>query len=163
MDKGFFLEYARNCDRLRMLQVEVRKLGWRVQAMAAELKTVPEFPTTVSDHAALKATERIQEFADTCQELFSEIVNAIEPDMSLSLIANMKAFVIKILADAYVNKRFVAQQSKTGSTEWKYIYNVPGWEFSGRAIEIVACVEDNVVKTVFFNWKALNVQPSPSV
>lgn len=160
IEKGFFLEYARNVERLSVLGAETRQLRWRIDAMELLLKDTPAFPTQVSEHAAMRAMERVHAYAESCKELFDEVVNVMDPAMSLSLPQNMKSFILGVLAQAYVDKRYVEQQSQSNKSingiEWKYIVKVPSWVFGNRYIELVACVEDNVVKTVFFNWKEVS-------
>lgn len=155
MDNGEFIAYARDIGRYQTLVSEAKNLEWTIKQRSVAFKEYPAFATTVTDHAALKATERIQEYGNEQPELFSDIINTENPDSSLGLIANMKSFIIFMLAQAYVDCRYTEQPSKNNPSgvEFKYVFIVPKWRFTGRSIEMIAIVEGNNVKTVFFNWK----------
>lgn len=150
------MSYARDIDKLNAMTVDIRMLTQKVKKAQEAFRAYPAFATSVTDHAALKASERLQSCCDDQPELFSDVINITDPSSSLSLVVNMRTFLITILATAFLDGRYVEQKSKNneGADEYKYVFVIPKWRFPERSLEIVAVVEANNLKTVYFNWKS---------
>jgi len=150
-----FIKFAEDLDDLQIMTSKIRVLTQEVTAAKKEFESNPEFATSVTTHAAARASERIQAMAEEQPELFSDVINMKNPTMSLSLVANIRVFLISVLANAHADGKYSVGPSKSneGKVEYKYVVNINKWVFDKRRIELVAIVEDNNVKTVFFNWK----------
>lgn len=155
MIKNDFLSYVKDFDKIQVLAAEIKTLTTRIKKMQEQFKAYPMFATSVTDHAAYKSLERLHQFGEEEAELMRDMVNTMDPSASLSLVPNIKTFILTVLAHAYVAENYRPQESKNnqGCTEYKYVFMIPKWRFGDRGIEMVAIVESNNVKTVFFNWK----------
>lgn len=65
--------------------------------------------------------------------------------------SNMKAFVISMLATARKANDFERSKSKTGGVEFRYRVIIKKWS-ADKDLEFTGIVENNNIKTGFFNW-----------
>ena len=157
---GKFVDYAAAVAAIQDAKVMVSAATSRLAESAelVEADVNPAFAMHVTQHAATRAVSRLNECAVTEPKIMCDLVNQEHPERSLAIIENMHTFLITVLAHAFESGSYVEVPSRNnkGKSEYKYTTPVVKWIFKNKRLDICAHVEDNAVKTVYFDWKVEN-------
>jgi len=102
-----------------------------------------------SAHAFQQISERLEKLASSYPVIHRDVYK--EGDCLLSP-SNLKSFIITMLANAKKNGSFKEESSKSGNgTEFRYTINMKKWS-AAKSLKFVAVVENNNIKSGWFNW-----------
>lgn len=101
-------------------------------------------------HAFKQIAERLEELALSDGIIYSDVFKS-DPSESLMSPSNLKSFVITLLADARKKNNFKEDTSKSNGIEYRYTINISKWS-NEKTLQFIAIVENNNIKTGFFNW-----------
>jgi hypothetical protein len=148
------LQYAEAMGSLIDLEMNISNQRRLLMEMKATL-TSPEgdggFALELTAHAFKQISERLESIAIENPAIYLDALNPNEPYKSLLLPSNLKSFIVSVLAKARKDKSYVKEKSRQGGQEFRYTVRMEKWS-SDRDLEFVGIVENNVVKTGFFNW-----------
>ena len=105
----------------------------------------------ISAHAFRQIAERLESLAMGSSVIYKDVFNPDNPSRSLLLPSNMKSFIITSLANARSKGLFQIEPSKDNGNEFRYTIDIRKWSGS-KTLQFVSIVENNNVKTGFFNW-----------
>jgi len=105
----------------------------------------------LSAHSFKQIAERLEVLAMENSIIYKDVFKSGSPQDSLLLASNMKSFVITLLANARNKKQFKEDESNSGGTEFRYTIDIKKWS-NEKTLQFVAIVENNNIKTGFFNW-----------
>jgi frataxin-like iron-binding protein CyaY len=110
------------------------------------------FGIDMSDHAFKQILERLEVLAFESDIIFKDIFSPDSLNDSLLLASNIKSFIITTIAKARKDNKFIKAPSKSGGSEFKFTVDVKKWSDDKRSLQFVCIVENNVIKTGYFNW-----------
>ena len=147
-------EYIRDFSRVQILNTEIQTITARINARHDLFESKPWYATSVSSHAAYRCMERIQEFTLEEPAIMSDVINTENPELSLSLIGNVKTFILTAMAHSVKAGNFQEKASKNNKGEKEYHHRclIDKWAFRNRTVELWGVVEGNTVKTIYLNW-----------
>lgn len=109
------------------------------------------FGTEISAHAFKQISERLESLALENAEIYKDVMKQGSPHDSLLMASNMKSFIITTLANARQKSEYATGDSRNGGKEYRFTVDIKKWS-GDKTLQFVAIVENNVVKTGFFNW-----------
>ena len=109
------------------------------------------FAIEFSDHAFKQISTRLEELMSENEMANKDILRSDNKSDSLILPSNLESFIITLLATSRKNKNFKKQKSKSGGTEYHIFSDIKRWS-SDKVLQFVGIVENNTLKTGFFNW-----------
>ena len=104
-------------------------------------------------HALANISERLTDLANAHPQIYEDVMDARKVKESLLWPANMKAFIISMIANAHSKGYYKKMPSKnTGGSKYKYDIEIKKWTDGERVIVFTAIVENRTIKTGYFNW-----------
>jgi frataxin-like iron-binding protein CyaY len=110
------------------------------------------FGIDMSDHAYKQISERLEVLSFESEIIFKDVISPESPNDSLLLASNIKSFIITTIANARRDNKFIKIPSKSGGSEFKFTIDVKKWSDDKRDLQFICIVENNVIKTGYFNW-----------
>jgi len=149
-----YLDFAKVLDSLTNLEKDISNKKRALQSIKEELcseESDGSYGVDVSDHAFKQIAERLERLAMDKSVIYRDVIKPNDPHDSLLLASNMKSFIITMLANAKSKGNFKEEESKGGGKEFRYTIDMKKWS-DDKTLRFVAIVENNKIKTGFFNW-----------
>jgi hypothetical protein len=109
------------------------------------------FGLEVTAHAFKQISERLEALAMENLNIYNDVFNKDDPSKSLLAPSNLKSFIVSVIAQARNESNYSKEQSKSKGVEFRYKVVISKWS-SDKDLEFTAIVENNHIKTGFFNW-----------
>ena len=109
------------------------------------------FGVDISAHAFRQISERLESLALENAVIYKDVMKPDSPQDTLLMASNMKSFITTLLANARKKGEYTIDDSKNGGKEFRFTVNINKWS-NEKQLQFVGIVENNVVKTGFFNW-----------
>lgn len=154
MNEDKYLDYAKALNLLNEIEQELYNKKRILQTIKDELcinGNDGSCGIDITDHAFKQIAERLEVLAREYSFTYRDIVKPDNHQESLLLASNMKSFIITMLANAKSKNEVVENDSKSGGKEFRYTIEIKKWSHD-KSLQFVAIVENNKVKTGFFNW-----------
>jgi len=153
-----YVEFAEALSELTTLENNIHNKRRFVEDIKKELKS-DESDKSIglefTGHAFLQISERLEEIALRYSTIYNDVFRVDSPSESLLVPSNMKSFIITLLSNAHKKEQFKEEQSRsnknTNGVEFRYTININKWS-DDKSLQFIAVVEDNYIKTGFFNW-----------
>ena len=151
-----YMEYAEMLSELT--EVELR--AQNIRRLIEELKTkIPQYDggeccgLELSAHAFKQLSERLEKLAMENQIVYDDVFNKPSKSECLLLPSSLKSFIINLLSDAISKGNFTKEPSKNNYTSYEYriVVTITKWS-DDKVLQLVCIVENNNVKTGYFNW-----------
>lgn len=150
--------YQRYAEALNDCTVEEKKL-YNIRRLVEDLKSEiresdnPSFPIELTAHAFKQISERIERLAMENSTIHINVFGQ-SPQDSILIPSNLRTFVILLMSKAMKDGRIDRRPSKhtSGSEEFHYVIDIDDWSSTDQVLQFTAVVENNVIKTGFFNW-----------
>jgi hypothetical protein len=154
-----YIQYAEALSDLTSLESDIHNKKRLTEDLRIELKSDEydgSFGLEFTDHAFKQILERLEELAVSNSIIYKDVFKPDDTSKSLLIPSNTKSFIIALLADGHSKKMFKERDSKSnksqeGSKEYRYEIEMKKWS-KEKSLQFVAIVENNFIKTGFFNW-----------
>jgi len=86
--------------------------------------------------------------------IYQDFLNSKDLNQSLSFPSNLKAFIITLVANAKKKGNYTKESSKNTPNGYEFRYNIEikKWSEPKRTLQFTCIVENNNIKTGYFNW-----------
>jgi hypothetical protein len=140
-------EAERRAYNLRRLADDMKK---EILALDKDGSCAIEF----SDHAFKRIAEHIESLAMQRTDIFIKVFRSDSPVESVVAPSILKTFILALMAKARKDGRVTKLPSKknAGSFEYHHIIEIEDWSDEDRRLIFTGIVENNKLKTGFFNW-----------
>jgi hypothetical protein len=107
-----------------------------------------------SAHAIKQIQERLEALANESSVIYRDVLNTEHPEESILWPSNTKAFITGIMAKASDNGSVSPEPSRSNSTSYEYHYKIEiqKWSTDDKKLMFIGIVENNTIKTGYFNW-----------
>jgi len=150
-----YMEFAEGLSMMNDLGIQLYNQKRLIDDLRKKLSAPTDdgsYPLEITAHGFRQISERLEVIAKEESVIFSDVFNA-DPTKSLLVPSNLESFVFTTLAVARKSGKFTKEKSKSNQAKLEYHYSVTIDKWSvGRKLEFVAIVEDNRIKTGYFNW-----------
>ena len=138
-------------------QLESRRtnLSRLVDDLKSQLKECDihgECGITISAHASVQICKRLELLAMESSAIYRDVLDIDNPTASLLWPTNAESFVISLLSKARLEGKFKSVDSKSGGVEYHYEIELNDWSTESKKLIFTGVVENNNVKTGYFNW-----------
>ena len=133
-------------------KVTVRKIN-KAEALQRDIVEGEDgdiLPIKITDHAMTQIHRRLADLANKSPKAFDDIMNKTA-DASLLDPDNLECFIFTMVSKAYGDNSIKKKKSRSGSTEYVFNVNISKWKTKNKELVFSMMVENNVVKTGFFN------------
>lgn len=153
--KEKYLEYAEMLSEHSTAELKLRNIKRVLEELRSELSSGEcdgSYGLELSAHAFKQISERLEVLALENVMIYKDVFKESRVECLLSP-SNLKSFVITLIADARNKGNFTKEKSKNNAngTEFRYTIDIKSWS-SDRLLQLVCIVENNYVKTGFFNF-----------
>jgi len=151
-----YIQFAETLNELLSLERSIRNKRRLMESLKKDLDPSEcdgSFATDFTAHAFKQLSERLEELALENPKIFKDVFPDGSPSESLLLPSNLKSFIITLIADARKKGHFKEEESKntSGGVEYRYTIDMRKWS-NDKTLQLVVIVENNCIKTGFFNW-----------
>jgi len=107
-----------------------------------------------SAHSIKQIQERLEALANESNVIYQDVLNTDHPEESILWPSNTKAFIIGMMAKASENGSVQTEPSRSSSSasEYHYKIEIQKWSTTEKKLIFVGIVENNIIKTAYFNW-----------
>jgi len=149
-----YIQYAETISQLNDSRKDVENKNKLLSQLKKNINT-PEsdgsFAIEFSDHAFKQISKRFEELMVQSDEANKDILKTNNKLESLLLWSNLESFIFTLLASARKKEQFKKQRSKSGGFEYHIYSDIKKWS-NEKKLQFVGIVENNCLKTGFFNW-----------
>ncbi len=149
-----YIEYAEALSGVSSLEKDLHNKKRMLEEIKKNL-SAPDcdggFGTEVSAHAFRQIAERFEELALENAIIHTDVFKPDSPQESLLLASNLKSFIITLLASARIKGQFKKGEAANGGKEFRFTVDINSWS-GDKTLQFVGIVQNNVIKTGFFNW-----------
>ncbi len=146
-----YINYAETLSDINETEINLQNKKLLLQEYKTKLdaeKQKRAYATEITDHAFRQIMTRLAELANSNPVIKNDVYKS-NPSESLTSPPGMMSFIISTLANANKKGYFKEEQSRhtEGGIEFHYSVDIKKWK-----VRFVAIVENNHIKTGFFNW-----------
>jgi hypothetical protein len=155
MEDKVYLQYAELYSEIVSLRNDLSEKERAIEEMKSFLQESSDECVAIefTAHALANISERLTDLANAHHQIYEDVMNTRSVKTSLLWPANMKAFIISMIANAHGKGQFKKVPSKnTGGHEYKYDIEIKKWADNDKVIIFTAIVENRTIKTGYFNW-----------
>ena len=156
MQNSYYRDYAKTyhevVDLSRTLSTKKRELD----VLTNELSQDGKYGLELSSHAMAQISERLEDLTNDNQIIYDDVIKPHSPQDSLLIPSNLKSFVISLLSKAIDENLVEKRSARSGGSDYHHIIKIKKWTSGKKVIEFTCIVENNVVKTGYFNYVDLN-------
>lgn len=151
-----YIQYAEAISELNDVEAQAynhRRLITELKANLTSPESDGSYGVEVTAHAFKQISERLEEIAMENETVYADVFKGPSLSDSLLLPSNLKSFIVTTVANARKKGLFKAEKSRSGSggTEYRYTIDIKKWS-GEKDLQFVVIVENNYIKTGFFNW-----------
>jgi len=153
-----YVQFAEILSELQELEYNIYNKKRFLQELSEEFKNNEAFSCIgieFTAHAFKQIAERLEEISRLSPIIYKDVFRPEDQSKSLLIPSNLKSFIITLLSNAYKKGNFQEEKSKSpkSSGDFEYRYTIDMKKWSGdKDLQFIAIVEDNYIKTGFFNW-----------
>ena len=149
-----YLEYAEMLSEHSTVELKLRNIKRIIEELKIDLfqdGNDGSYGIELSGHAFKQISERLEILALENILIYKDVFK--DPKAECLLFpSNLKSFIITLLADARKKGNFVKDKSKNSQgCEYRYTIDIKSWS-NDKALQLVCIVENNYIKTGFFNF-----------
>jgi len=152
--KDLYVEFAELTSQINDAKKDLENKEKVLSGIRKNLST-PEsdgsYAIEFSDHAFKQISKRMEGLVFESEAANKDILKIDNKVDSLVLSSNLESFIITLLANSRKNDKFKKQKSKSQGTEYHIISDIKKWS-GEKNLQFVGIVENNCLKTGFFNW-----------
>lgn len=153
-----YLEFAKELSELGSLEMHMSELKRSIEDKRYSLVSSEgdgSHGVEISAHAFKQIAERLELIAMENDDIYRDFINIQNPNESKSIPSNLKSFIITLIASAKKKGAFSKEPSKntTGGYEYRYNIEIKKWSDAKNTLQFICIVENNNVKTGYFNWQ----------
>jgi len=149
-----YIRYAETLSGLGSLERELHNKIRLLEELKTELGS-PDgdggYGVEVSAHAFKQISERFEKLALKNSVIYNDICKPESRYDSLLFSSNLKSFIITLLANARKKNEYKEEPAANGGTEFRFTVDIKSWS-GDKTLQFVGIVQNNVIKTGFFNW-----------
>ncbi len=156
--KDKYVEFAEAFSELVTAESRIHNKRRLVEDIKKELKSDKNnssYGLDFTGHAFQQISERLEEIAMESSVIYRDVFKNDSPSESLLIPSNLKSFIMTLLSDANKKGQYKEEDSRSNknpnSVEYRYTINMNKWN-GEKSLQFIAIVEDNYIKTGFFNW-----------
>ena len=151
-----YMDYAEILSQLTECELKAQNLRRLADDLKASLSS-DEYGKRcglmLTDHAFKNLSERLEKLAMENTLIWNEVHNKSSKSECLLWPSNLKCFIITLLADAHKKGNLSRERSKNNVGGWEYRYSIDINKWSDdKTLQLTCIVENNMVKTGYFNW-----------
>lgn len=154
-----YIQFAEIFSGLQELEAKIYNKKRLIQNLSEEFKNNEKagcIGIEFTAHAFKQISERLEEIGRINPIIYKDVFKPEDPSSSLLIPSNLKSFVITLLADANKKRHYHEEESKSSRSsgnalEYRYTIDMKKWS-NEKKLQFVAIVENNCIKTGFFNW-----------
>lgn len=148
-----YIRYAESLSELTEMELKIHNKKALVYDLKEELKKEENGSCGLefTGHAFKQISERLEEIAMMSPVIRKDVFKDENYFKSLLLPSNLKPFIITLLASAHKKGNVKEEESKSSGKEYRYTVDMTKWS-GEKNLQFVAIVENNHIKTGFFNW-----------
>ena len=154
-----YVQFAEAFSDLQELESNVYNKRCLILNLSEEFKNNKEascIGIEFTAHAFKQISERLEEISRMNPTIYRDVFKPESPSNSLLIPSNLKSFIITLLSNANKKGDFTEEKSKSSkssedSFEYRYTVDMKKWS-SEKTLQFIAIVENNYIKTGFFNW-----------
>lgn len=151
-----YQQYAEAFAEKADMDSKINNLGRLVDDLKKEIKEKDhngEYGLNLTAHATTQISKRLESLAAESSIIFKDVMNMENPASSLIWPTNMESFILGMLAKARLSKDFTIEDSKNSSgKEYHYNIEIKDWSTENKRLIFTGLVENNNIKTGFFNF-----------
>jgi len=149
-----YTEYAKVLNEISIIERRLSESRLSARNLKDSILSVDKdgsIGLTVSDHAFAQMSIRIHELASDNPLIYKDVFPD-NLDGSLLVPNNLKSFIISMMAKALEDNSRKSRKSRGEGVEYIYTLSMNCWSTEDSLLQFVAIVENNIVKTGYFNW-----------
>jgi hypothetical protein len=149
-----YSEFAKLKSRISDNEFDLAKDKREFEELEAIIKSDDDgsHATIISSHAFDQISDRLEQVTRESGAAYSDIFSK-QPEDILFIPSKLKAFIITMLSKAREDGSFEKKRSKNSNGfEFVYNVNISKWSKNGSTLLFTCFVENNVVKTGYFNF-----------
>ena len=152
-----YLAYVKELSELGDKEMQVAELKRSIEDKRESLTSAESdgsHGVDISAHAFRQISERLEILAMENDSIYRDFINLDDPTKSMSIPSNLKSFIFTLVASAKKKGAFSKEASKntTGGFEFRYNTEIKKWSTQKETLQFVCIVENNNIKTGYFNW-----------
>ena len=150
-----FVEVKRNIATLEKKVRDNKKyLNTIINELKSEGKNSGRFALDISGHGFKQIYEKLEVMASDYDSIFRIVYNPDNPSEALIASTNLKVFIFTMLAKAEKEHKWKSKKSQNNKNGIEYVYTVEveRWKQGNRKCLFTAIVENNNIKTGYFDW-----------
>ena len=151
MIEEMYEEYVGMLKELPKLERDLSNFKISMNKLKTDIKNSDNagmFPVSISAHAYKNISDRLEVVTRNSYVAMSDAM-----EYNLFTPSNLNAFVINNIHTAINNNSYTKSRSGKNSYEYKYKATLSTWvDIDGKTCDFTAIVENNNVKTGFFNF-----------
>jgi hypothetical protein len=107
-----------------------------------------------SSHAVDQIQERLEILSRESSIIYEDVFNTEDPSKSIIWPSNTRAFIFGMMAKAAENESVQTEPSRStkDGKEYHYKIEIKKWSTNEKKLVFVGIVENNTIKTAYFNW-----------
>jgi hypothetical protein len=153
---ALYKQYAEAFSEKAEMDSKIKNLTRLVDDLKSQIKEkdiAGEFGLSMTAHASSQIAKRLELLASESSKIFNDVMNTSNPSESLIWPTNMESFILGILSKARSSGQYTVENSKNSSgKEYHYNIEIKDWAMENRKLIFTGLVENNNIKTGFFNW-----------
>jgi len=148
-----YIRYAESLSELTEMELQIHNKKYLVHDLKEQLKNEENGSCGLefTGHAFKQISERLEEIAMMSPVIRRDVFKDENYLKSLLLPSNLKPFIVTLLASAHKNGNVREEESKSSGKEYRYTVDMVKWSYE-KNLQFIAIVENNFIKTGFFNW-----------
>lgn len=107
-------------------------------------------PTKITDHAMTQIHRRLAGLTNKSTVAFEDVMNKKASDSLLDP-DNLECFIFTMISKSYKDGTYKSKKARSGGSEYVFNINMPNWNTKNKKLVFSMIVENNVVKTGYFN------------
>lgn len=149
-----YKQFAESLTEQASLEIKIGNVKRANEELKKEFEKEKDgsFGIELSAHAFKQISERLEVLVLENANIYYEVFKGVKEDC-VFLPSNLNAFVISLIAKAREKGCFVKEKSKNSQDgyEYRYTYDITEWSVE-RPMQFICIVENNNIKTGFFNF-----------
>ena len=149
-------EYARLLSEIADIEVGLLEKKYRLGELRQSILDNSDdgsIALQISDHAFSRASHRLRELSSENPIIYRDVFPPAELEKSMLTPENLESFIITTISKSRDDESFTSKKSRSGGVEFVYTVNMSKWSTANKQLYFVAVVENNNVKTIYFNWQ----------
>jgi len=123
--------------------------GLAIQELEHTMKD-PKLPLNLSAHAYTRVSNRLEELTTKNPKTYKDIMTG-DNKYSLFIPSNLNKFIFDKVKVALKGGHITKKKSRSGGDEFIFDIRIPEWDYEDKECVLSMAVENNNIKTCYFN------------